>query len=170
VRCRAYLWSTLIPLWLLTLTGCNAACAAYDIHKAYRRSHPNSSEIPNSSPAPEPQKASILLKVYPQVAHAPAEVRVTVLVKDPGLTLRCPSLAIDFGDGCTSETEESCKPGEEYRLGYAWPLPNHPYRSGGALTVTLTVRVDGKPVMAESVPLLMLDPPGEDESSKLASR
>jgi hypothetical protein len=157
-----YLWTTLIPLWLLTLPGCQMACAARSIHEALK-------DKPAPTATPEPEKPSILLRVTPQVAHAPAEVRITVLVKDPGETLSCPKFDVDFGDGCRSEAERTCPPDDPFMTGYALNLPNHKYRQGGAFTVTVRVWVDGVSVLSETAPLLMLDAPGEDESSKLAS-
>jgi hypothetical protein len=154
-----FLWST------LALSGCQMACAAHSLSPLFR-----SKPAPESTPAPAaPEKASILLRVTPQVAHAPAEVRITVLVKDPSETLRCPKFDVDFGDGCRSEAERTCPPDDPFMTGYALNLPNHKYRSGGAFTVTVRVWVDGVSVLSETAPLLMLDAPGEDESSKLAS-
>jgi hypothetical protein len=161
-----YLWSTLLP-WLvigstLTLAGCSAGCAAHSL-SGLRKGEP----APTATP--EPEKPSILLKVYPRVGHAPAEVRVSALVKDPGNVLYCPSFEIEFGDGCVSKSTRECPPNEPVMDGYSWPLPNHKYREAGAFIVTLRVKVGDDVVLSESARLFLAGPDEDDDTMRTAA-
>jgi hypothetical protein len=148
-----FLWTALAAL---TLPGCQIACAARDLARAVAE--------------PGPEKPSILLKVTPQVSHAPAEVRIVALVKDPGNVLRCPSFDMEYGDREGSEREQACPPAAEYQDAYALNVPNHKYRAPGVYEVTLRVLVDGKTVLSETVRVLVVGPDDDTSMRTAASR
>jgi hypothetical protein len=147
----AYLWST------LALSGCTTvACAAR--------------QLTSAKPAPAAvEKPSILLRVTPQVAHAPAQVRITVLVNDPGGVLHCPSFEIDMGDGAVSGRAQTCPPSDPVQEGYALNIKPHTYREGGAFVVTVRVLVGGQQVMVETQHVLMIGP-DDDPNMRTALR
>lgn len=156
-----YLWTTLLP-WLLigstvTLAGCSSiACAS----RAFR-------EKPAETLAPAPpEKPSILLKVTPQVSHAPATVRLTILVNDPGGVLHCPSFRILMGDGNESGREQSCPPSDPVQEGYALNVKPHTYRVPGVYVVEVRVLVAGKVVLSESTRVLVV---GQDEDENYSA-
>jgi len=154
----AFLWSTLI----LPLPACETACALHDLNKQWDRLHPIAPK-PSDSPAP-----SILLRVMPHTCLAPCEVRLTVLIKDPGQVLNCPSFSVDHGNGSVSSSEQACPPSEPFQLGYALRLKNETYREGGAYVIKVSVFVDGKVVLSESSGVLVVgaddDPNSRDAS------
>lgn len=152
----AYLWSTLF------LYGCSAACASYSLAPVFREKSAVTAPVPVEKP-------SILLRVMPQVAHAPCEVRITFLVKDPGETLHCPHFRVDMGDGAVSHREQDCPPASVSAVGYSLNLKNHTYREGGTFVVTASVLVDGKIVLSESVRVLVVGP-DDDPSMRAAIR
>ncbi len=90
----------------------------------------------------EVTSARVELRVYPRVTHAPAEIKVTVIVDDPDQQLICPAFVIDFGDGCRTIREESCD-GLHLRRDrptrHAPSIPFHKYRKGGEYEVTVHV-------------------------------
>jgi hypothetical protein len=153
-----FLWTTL--LGALTLPGCSMACAARNLLR----------EPPPTATPAEPEKPGILLRVTPQVAHAPAEVRITVLVKDPSETLQCPSFRVEYGDDEASGRDQECPPASPTATAYALNLKNHTYREGGSYVVTVRVLVDGETVLTESARLLVVGPDDDPTSRTAASR
>jgi hypothetical protein len=154
---RGFLWTT---IGALLFSGCSLMPMACALSRKG-----NSSKISNSST--DPEKPSILLRVMPQVAHAPAEVRITVLVKDPGGVLWCPSFQVEIEQE-VSGREQACPPAAPHQEAYALRMKNHVFRRPGTHTVEVRVLVGGKVVMVESTRVLIVGP-DEDANYSAAS-
>jgi hypothetical protein len=107
---------------------------------------------------------SVELRVYPRVAAAPAEVKITVIVKDDRQRLICPAFVIEFGDGCRTVREESCDGLQLQRdrpVIYAPAIPLHKYRKGGEYEVIVRV-VDFEEVLVARERVILSAAPGEN--------
>lgn len=100
------------------------------------------------------KKASLSLKVSPQLAIAPAKARAVAELKggpDDNAELYCPQAVWEWGDETTSEQSADCEPYESGRTTIARRFTaEHTYRYGGMYKVTVRLKQKGRVVATAS--------------------